>query len=234
MAYLPTIFEQRWPGVILTGISVANYIITVSDTAGLHPKQKIALSAIGQTTTNYTIQRVLSNTQIQVVPWYETPVGAGQDQSLQNPTQFNGGTLTASEDVRNKIGYDIVLRAVYDNEPSTALRNVLVNKYGAYYDAENPLPVAFDGTVEIGNVSVVQGGNTMTVNSNGSINTVDIASLVKVEFDDIKLTNSTIAGFVVPTLIQYLVGGPTGTEVARLVLTYDVGANLTNVQYTEP
>lgn len=141
MAYLPTMFEQRWPGVILTGISVANYVITVSDTAGLHPKQKIALSAIGQTTVNYTIQRVLSDTQIQVVTWLETQTTAGQDQSLQNPTQFNGGTLTASEDARNKIGYDIVLRAVYDNEPSTALRNVLVNQYGAYYNADNPLPV---------------------------------------------------------------------------------------------
>jgi hypothetical protein len=227
MAYLPTMFESRWPGVILTGIIIANSIITVSDTAGLHPKQKVALSAIGQTTTNFTVHRVLSDTQLQVITWSETQTGAGLDQSIQNPVAFSGGTLTASEDGRNKIGYDIVLRAVYDNEPSTALRNVLVNKYGAYYDATNPLPVAFDGTIEVGDVSIVQGGNTMVVNPDGSINVdATIAATIPSKWTEIDLSydsNNNLIG------VQYL--DPAVEQT--LTLSYDSNNNLTKVVASE-
>lgn len=223
MAYLPTMFESRWPGVIISGIAVANFAVTVSSTAGLHPKQKVTLSAIGQEPQAFTIYRVLSDTQIQIIPWIDVSTGAGQDTTLQNPTQFNGGMLTAPEDKRNNIGYDIVLRAVYDNEPSTALRNVLVNQFGAYYNAANPLPVAFDGTIELGDVSIVQGGNTMIVNPDGSINVdATIQATIPSKWTEIDLSydsNNNLVG------VQYL--DPAVEQT--LTLSYDSNNNLTKV-----
>jgi hypothetical protein len=164
---LPSTFERRWPTVILTPITIANFIITVSDVTGLYTKQKVTLSAPGQSPGNYRIVRVLSNTQIQV-----GPVESGNMTQVLNPTQYSGGTLTMGEQERNKIGYDIALRACYAEEPIVALRNVLVDKYGAFYDPSNPLPISFDGTVQIGDVSIVYNGNTMVVNPDGSINVI--------------------------------------------------------------
>lgn len=127
MAFVPSTYERKWPTVILTPISVANHVVTVSDTAGLHSKQKIVLS-LGANQSEFEIKRVLSDTQIQVGP-------QGKDMAMfSNPTEYNGGTLTMSEDNRNPMGSDIVIRAVYEEEPAVALRNVLVNKYGEHID----------------------------------------------------------------------------------------------------
>jgi len=124
MAYVPSTFERKWPTIILTPISVANHIVTVSDTAGLHEKQKITLSAVGEEALELEIKRVLSDTTFQVGE-------VGSDMALYaNPIAYSGGTLTMSEQPRNAMGGDIVLRAVYEEGPAVALRNLLVNKYG--------------------------------------------------------------------------------------------------------
>jgi hypothetical protein len=46
----------------------------------------------------------------------------------------------------------------------------MVDPCGNIVGPDNPLPVAIEGTISIGDVSIVEGGNTMTVNSDGSIN----------------------------------------------------------------
>lgn len=152
MANTPTTWEQKWPSVILTPIVVANHVVTVSDTAGLHTKAKISLSAIGQETIDYEIKRVLSDTQLSV-----GLIGTGIEK-LENPTQFNGGMLTMSEQMRNKFGNEIVMRAVYEEEPATALRNVLVNKYGAFLDTvvgvDGLNRLAVDAEVTVSSVTV--------------------------------------------------------------------------------
>lgn len=153
MANIPTTFEQKWPTVILTPIAVANHIITVSDTAGLHTKAIIVLRLAGAS-IEYEIKRVLSDTQLQVgLP--ETAIN-----KIENPIAFNGGTLTMSEQNRNKFGSEVVLRAVYEEEPASALRNVLVNKYGAFIDTsvdengKNRLMVDADLTIDSVTVDV--------------------------------------------------------------------------------
>lgn len=128
MANVPSTFERKWPTVILTPIGVANYIVTVSSTAGLHTKQQVTLS-LGAAVQDFEIKRILSDTQLQVGA---TDTGIA---SYQNPTQFDGGILTMSEQERNKFDTNIVLRAVYAEEPAVALRNVLVNQFGTFIDS---------------------------------------------------------------------------------------------------
>lgn len=128
MANAPSTFEKKWPTVILAPIAVSGHVITVSDTAGLHTKAVVALSKAGQDTVEYEIKRVLDSTRLQV-GYADKAI----DQ-IENPTQFDGGMLTMSEQNRNKFGGEVVLRAVYEEEPATALRNLLVNRYGAPID----------------------------------------------------------------------------------------------------
>ena len=130
-------------------------------------KAKITLSAIGQTSQDYQIYRVLSDTQLEVITYSEA--GAGKDKSLLNPTQFDGGTLTYAEDVRNKIGSDIVLRAVYADEPAVALRNVLVNKYGAFIDENAPLPVTGNIVIDSGTIPSVWTEIDLAYDSNDNL-----------------------------------------------------------------
>lgn len=185
---IPSTFERKWPSVLLAPISVANSIVTVSSTEGLHPKQRITLR-LGALQENYEIKRVLSDTQLQV-----GPPGPTMNQ-YSNPVSFNGGLLEMSEQERNPMGWEIVGRAVYAEEPIVALRNILVNKWGEYYDVQNPLPVRLsDGSVNIGTVNaelevqlshkdndpdagdvhdsvrIGDGDDEMAVNDDGSIN----------------------------------------------------------------
>jgi hypothetical protein len=148
MAHIPTTFERRWPTVILTPIQVANHVITVPTTAGLHTKQKIVLSKVGLDQLELEIKRVISDTQLHVGR-IDRDIA-----SYENPIAYGGGTLTSSEQKRNEFGSEIVIRAVYEEEPAVALRNVLVNRWGEFYSTDNPLPVQLsDGAINIGTVN---------------------------------------------------------------------------------
>jgi hypothetical protein len=140
MAHMPDMREQQWLSVILTNISISNSIVTVSDTFGLHPKAAISLT-LGPLQGDFEIKRVLSNTQIEI-----GNIGTGIKGPFLSPTQFDGGTLTMSEQNRNKFGSELVLRAVYQEEPALALRTMAVDPYGQAISASNPLPVSVSGT----------------------------------------------------------------------------------------
>lgn len=116
--------EKKWPSVILTPITVADSVITVSDTFGLHPKQTITLQLLGDT-SDFMIVRILSRTELQVVE-----SGQGFKAKLANPTSFSGGTLCAVEQERNVIDSNAGIRAAYAEEPTVALRTTLVDYYG--------------------------------------------------------------------------------------------------------
>ena len=109
---------------------------------------------------------------------------------------------------------------------------VPVDPHGNFYNDNNPLPVAFDGTVTIGDVTVVGTAPNhypLEPNSDGSLDTISLAQLVPYKFDEIDLTNSVVAGQTVVTVATYKQMGAT---VAVLNLSYDVNANLTSVVRT--
>src|SRR5690606_13016080 len=62
--------------------------------------------------------------------------------------------ISAELQDRPAIPPDAYNRAVYDEEPTVALRNVLVDQQGRKYTADNPFPVQLsDGDVNIGTVN---------------------------------------------------------------------------------
>lgn len=123
------LFERKWPSVILTGIAVADYVVTVSSTKGLHPKQEVSLSKIGVNPEVYEIKRVLSKTQFQL------GLKGTKISRYENPIQFNGGVLSAVEQDRNVIDHTAGIRASYAEEPTVAIRTSLVDYWGEHIDS---------------------------------------------------------------------------------------------------
>jgi hypothetical protein len=120
---------------------VLNSQIIVSSTRGLHPKQQVTLSIPGQTPLLVEIKRVLSATNITVG---EPNQGIKNQYNQTILVPYDGGTFTAYEQSRNPMGMEPVIRAVYEEEPTIALRTVMVDPLGNMYDADNPIPIKIE------------------------------------------------------------------------------------------
>lgn len=132
--------ERTWPSIILSPISVNGHIVTVSSTCGLKVKMTVTLSKVGVTEESFEIKRIFDSTTLMVGPL------RANIKKTSEAVKFNGGTLSADEQSRNVLGDAPIIRAVYDEEPTIAIRTVLVDKLGQYYSNSNPLPVSSDGT----------------------------------------------------------------------------------------
>lgn len=132
--------ERKWPSVIITGIIVSGDKIIVSDSRGLHPKQKVTLYAIAQPDLELEVKRVLSPTIIQL----GLPDNRIDAIRLINPI-YTGGTLQSIEQNRTSISSEAVFPAIYAEEPTVALRTTIVDYWGKNYDPDNRLPVDSGG-----------------------------------------------------------------------------------------
>lgn len=120
----PGLTERTWPSVILSPISVTGHIITVSSTSGLKVKQLINLAKAGLESEQFEIKRVFDNNTIMVGP-------VGKNIKLTSDAEkFDGGTLYLNEQSRNKLGDAPILRAVYEEEPTIAIRTIGVTPTG--------------------------------------------------------------------------------------------------------
>lgn len=199
--------ERRWTGILPT-LFIANGsaygIVTIADTAGYRVKGKAVISATGLPALEVQIQRVLSSTQMVV-----GPVG-----SVPQPNNFtNIGLYTVAlaasiafpEQDKNKIRPDDIEQATYEADPIVARRVVPVDEYGNFYNDQNPLPTAFDGTVNIGDVSILDPTSKVPlhINNDGSINVI---------IED--------AGNVSTTVNIYQEAAAVGVNATQIILTY--------------
>lgn len=200
-------------------------VITIADTLGIKVKQEVVLNATGLPPLSLQVKRVLSNTQFIV-----GPNGLISPNNFKNITAYTialGANVSAQE--QNKVNIPEIdhYKAVYEADPTVADRVVPVDPDGNLYGPDNPMPVSFDGTIAIGDVSIVEGGNTMVVNPDGSINvdaTVTIPSgtipntWTEIDMDYDSNNNLTEVQFY------------NGVAVERtLTLSYDSNNNLTKV-----
>lgn len=144
MAKLPTTYEKKWPTLILSPIQVVNGKIVVSDIERLHTKQEVVISKAGEPVLKAEVKRILSDTEFYVGPLNQPIQRYFKHSEL---IAYDGGTITMSEQNRNPIASEYVLRAVYEEEPAVALRNLLVDSYGQYYNDKNPFPVRIKDAV---------------------------------------------------------------------------------------
>lgn len=207
-------------------------VVTIEDTTGFYIKQFINLQSDTLQSAGFQVKNVLSDTQLIIgLP----------DNSLRAPLKrldlsdylvADNATISAPEQDNFTIKPDDHYLATFLPAPVSADRVVPVDPHGNFYNDNNPLPVAFDGTISIGDVTVVGTAPNhypLEPNPDGSLNVISLAQLVPDKFDEIDLTNSTIDGQVVPTIVTYK---QATVIVATLTLTYDGQANLLSVVRT--
>ena len=168
-------FERQWtavPPVLLTANGGATGILQVVDSAGFYVKMLALLSNSSGQTLSVEIKRVLSQTIILVGP-PKTPITTYTDCSAF--TTALGSNLSAAQQNKTALSMEDRLLATYEQEPIDAWRVRPVDPYGNGYSDSNPLPVAFDGTVSIGDVHILgpsPDNNELIVNPDGSINVI--------------------------------------------------------------
>lgn len=207
-------------------------VVTIEDTTGFYIKQFVNLQSDALQSAGFQVKNVLSNTQLIIGLPNNSLKAPLNPLDLSAYLVSDGATISAPEQDNFTIKPDDHYLATFLPAPVSADRVVPVDPHGNFYNGNNPLPVAFDGTVTIGDVTVVGTAPNhypLEPNSDGSLNVISLAQLVPDKFDEIDLTNSTIDGQVVPTVVTYKQATVT---VATLTLTYDGQANLLSVVRT--
>lgn len=188
-------------------------------------KQRVILTANTLPNLELEIKEIDSEENIQVgpvpgVPGVPSSIHARADISAY--TVALGAAIFANEQKRTSIDNAEIVRATYEEEPAVAIRSILVDECGNKVNSDNPLPVAFDGTISIGSVSIVDGGNTLDVNADGSIN-VNIVNSTPASTPGLTIVHNEItavASGVESTLIS-LVASPTGYRIQKIEVSGD-------------
>lgn len=188
--YGAKMLEKRFtaiPPQLLTSSGTANGVITVADTRLFKVKQEVVL--VGTTLP------ILDIIEIKRINTINQMIVGPRNSNINNVTDVSAYTLAlnssifANEQKRPSIPAEEIIRAVYEEEPTTALRNMLVDKQGNDFDAQNPLPVKFGGPVNVhvkltasdndpnpgdihDSIRIGNGVNELAVNPDGSINVV--------------------------------------------------------------
>lgn len=150
-------------------------VITIPSTAGYYIKQGVILKSNTLQSAGFQVKNVLSPTQLILGP---------QDNSLNaplKPTDLSGyivadaATIFAVEQNNFPIKPDDHYLSVYTPAPVSADRVIDVDPFGNPYGPNNPFPVSFDGTISIGEVTVVGTAPShfpLEPNPDGSINVI--------------------------------------------------------------
>lgn len=132
--------ERKWFTVsqLFTADGTTNGKITVADVTGFYVKSQVRIISNTQNAILLEVKRIEGTTDIYVGP-------IGQDiESRISMSSFlvaDLASITLHEQKIPTIKQEDIWQAIYAREPIVALRNVLVDKYGRYYDSSNPLPI---------------------------------------------------------------------------------------------
>lgn len=215
------------PAQSFTADGTADGLITVTDATEYKVKQLVYLSANSlPDLDNIEIKRVVSSTQLYVGP-KNGSIDTRVDISAY--TVALSAAITANEQIRPSIPNESINRAVYEEEPTVALRVFPVDELGNDYTPANPFPVSavFDGNVQVGSVRIsacdndpvvgdvhssvrIAGpncNNEMEVNSDGSIN--------------VNVVTTITTGLTV--LHNEISSVPSGAETAMISVTAPIG-----------
>jgi hypothetical protein len=198
------------PPQAFTADGTSNGIVKIADTTSFKIGQHVRVQAVGQSDLIVKITDITDINTIMV------------DANISLYTLIDSASISAAAQRRSIVGSIDVLRAVYSEAPTVAFRTTLVDQLGNSYNDSNPLPMAFDGTINIGDVTITDGTNDLKVNSDGSINVVteSIAGAVTNIFSQISslVANSQtqILSYTVPISQTFLLAEVevSGTNIA--------------------
>jgi len=150
---LPRITEKRYLAITATPLladGTADGVITVVNTYCFKVGQCVLFKQ-GGAFLKAKIKRVISDTQFIVIDMQESVTTKNK---LDMSSFLAGSTVELMEDKRPVIDLLEIDRAVYEEEPTVALRTHWVDWLGRSYDITNPVPVQLsEGSVEIGSVN---------------------------------------------------------------------------------
>jgi hypothetical protein len=141
-------FEKRYAAITaraFTSNGGANGTVQIADTSNFKTKQHVVITANGEPNLELEVKAVLSNTILKVGPRNSN---IHTFTNISAYTTIKNAAILAAEQPRPGITNQEIIRAVYDEEPTLALRNVVVDKYGRYIDESNPLPTTATLNVE--------------------------------------------------------------------------------------
>jgi len=250
--------EKRFyavPPQLFTADGTTSGVITIAGHACslFKVKQHVILKATGLPNLTLEVKEIDNEDNVQVGP-FPSP---GKPASIDSRTDISaytvalGATISANEQKRPAIDWAEAMRAMYEEEPTVAMRSILVDECGDKYNDDNPLPVAFDGTINIADVRVSACDNDpnpgdihssirisdctndLKINADGSINVnVEVPPLADLENITLRYDETAaVASGVSTAIITYVtpVGPPvaisrvlvSGENIAR----YDIAVN---------
>lgn len=211
--------ERSWVGIPtqLFTVDGGQYgQVSIPTTEGIKVKQKVYVGSNLINPQQLEVKRVIDSTTILL-----GPIGPEMKtySDLRVLTTAANAYLRIDEQERPKIVPDAFWRAVYDEEPTVALRTTLVDSLGNRFTKSNPIPVQLsDGSINIGTVNanlevqltdkesapgeddydivrIGNGINQLAVNSDGSINAnvvmgVPVPTITRNVFNEVTLVPS--------------------------------------------
>jgi hypothetical protein len=114
---------------------------TIISTVGVKVKQKIFIGSNTQPQIQLEVKSVLNETDLILGPIGAPIRGAGSTIDLSLYTTADNSYFRADSQVRPSIVFSDVNRAVYEEEPTVAIRTFNVDHLGRRYSIQNPLPV---------------------------------------------------------------------------------------------
>jgi len=235
-------FEKQWLAVaptLFTSDGSTNGYINVVDTKGFRVKAQVVISATGQPDLTLQCKRVLSPTQMVVGPLNSSINNTQID--LSGYTLAAGAFIYQDQQARVTVAAVDIIQSVYEQEPVCSIRTTSIDQYGNPYGVGNPLPIAFEGTIAIGNVSVVDQTTLVPVkvNDDGSINvkleagSVDIGT-VEVTGPSGHLIDPNADGSINVNIVPSTSSTDTVKNIFGTAAAVVSGATTTIVQYTVP
>jgi len=192
--------EKKWLSVaprLLTADGTTNGIVTTSTTSGIKVKQFIVLQSSTLPPLEVQVKRVSSPTQFTVGPKPGDPSLLQGKSGLKTVTDVSAYTVAsgaffyATEQDKSVPSIDDINKAVYEQEPTVAKRSILVDEFGNFYNAANPLPTSGSGG---------GGGNS---------------GLAPANFDEVRISRDVNE---YPLQYQFYLAG---TSVGNIDVTYD-------------
>jgi len=147
-------FEKRYAAIaarLFVSDGQANGNIELPTTSSFKVKQKVVVTASGEPNQELEVKAVFSDTILKVGP---ISGNIRQGFNLSAYTVVKNAAILADEQPRAGITGDEIRRAVYDEEPTMAYRNVMVDEFGRYWDKENRFPVDIGAEINVENLNL--------------------------------------------------------------------------------
>lgn len=220
------------PPQLFTVDGTASGVVTVLNTRLFKVKQAIIINSNTQSpTTDLEIKRIPNGTQLEIGP------KSGNIDSRSNLSAYlvaDSANIFSNEQFRPKVPSEEIVRAVYEEEPTVAVRTILVDQLGNPVGDGNPLPVQVDTTVNIGDVRITaqdndpnpgnlhssvrisDGVDDLEINNDGSIN-VNVVSSPS-SSPGLDVTHNEIAAVAagVETTLVTIVAPALGTKIYKI------------------